>query len=80
MFNGARVRELNTPEVRKRIEADGAELLTGTPEEFARLIGTETARRESSRSDMLMSTSIGRGWAWVSSGASRSAARSGISL
>jgi len=35
---------LNTPDTRRRIEADGAELTTSTPEEFARLIKTETER------------------------------------
>jgi hypothetical protein len=43
-LNAALVKGLNTPETRKRIEGDGVELATSTPEEFARLIRTETDR------------------------------------
>jgi tripartite-type tricarboxylate transporter receptor subunit TctC len=38
------VKGLNTTETRRRIEADGAVLMTSTPEEFARLISTETEK------------------------------------
>jgi tripartite-type tricarboxylate transporter receptor subunit TctC len=43
-LNAALVKGLNTAETRKRMEADGVELATSTPEEFARLIRTETDR------------------------------------
>ena len=35
---------VNTGETRKRMEADGVELVTSTPEEFARLIRVETEK------------------------------------
>jgi len=43
-LNAVLVKGLNTPETRKRLETDGAELMTSTPEEFARLIRTETEK------------------------------------
>jgi tripartite-type tricarboxylate transporter receptor subunit TctC len=43
-LNAVLVKGLNAPETRKRIEADGAELQTSTPEEFAKLIRTETEK------------------------------------
>jgi len=43
-LNAVLVKGLNSPETRKRVEADGVELMTGTPEAFAGLIRTETAR------------------------------------
>ncbi len=43
-LNAALVQGLNTADTRKRLEADGAELMTGTPEEFASLIRSETAK------------------------------------
>jgi len=43
-LNKVLVQGLNTAETRKRMEADGVELATSTPEEFARLIRTETER------------------------------------
>jgi tripartite-type tricarboxylate transporter receptor subunit TctC len=43
-LNAALVKGLNTPEVRKRLETDGAELMTGTPEEFAKLMRSETEK------------------------------------
>ena len=41
-LNAALVNGLNTADTRKRLEADGAELTTSTPEDFARLIRSET--------------------------------------
>ena len=43
-LNAALVKGLNTADTRKRLEADGAELMTGTPEDFARLIRSETEK------------------------------------
>ena len=43
-LNAVLVKELQSAEVRKRLETDGSELSTSTPEEFARLIRTETAK------------------------------------
>ena len=43
-LNSALTKGLNTSDTRRRIEADGAELATSTPEEFARLIKIETER------------------------------------
>jgi tripartite-type tricarboxylate transporter receptor subunit TctC len=43
-LNAVLVKELRSAEIRKRLEADGSELSTSTPEEFARLIRTETAK------------------------------------
>jgi len=43
-LNAALVKGLNTADTRKRLEADGAELMTSTPEDFARLIRSETER------------------------------------
>ena len=40
-INGALVKGLHTPDTRKRLEADGSELRTSTPEEFARVIKTD---------------------------------------
>lgn len=43
-LNAALVKGLNTAETRKRVETDGAQLMTGTPEEFSKLIRTETEK------------------------------------
>jgi len=43
-LNGALVKGLNTPETRKRMEGDGVELATSTPQEFGTIIRTETDR------------------------------------
>jgi len=41
-LNAVLVKSLNTVDTRKRLEVDGAELITSTPEDFAKLIRTET--------------------------------------
>lgn len=43
-LNTTLVRGLHASDTRKRLEADGSELHTSTPEEFARLIRTETVK------------------------------------
>jgi tripartite-type tricarboxylate transporter receptor subunit TctC len=43
-LNAVLVKGLNTAETRKRVASDGADLMTGTPEEFAKLIRTETEK------------------------------------
>jgi tripartite-type tricarboxylate transporter receptor subunit TctC len=43
-LNSTLVKGLHAGDTRKRLEADGSELHTSTPEEFARLIRTETAK------------------------------------
>lgn len=42
--NAAVVKGLQSPEMRKRLEADGSVLHTSTPQEFARLIRTDTEK------------------------------------
>jgi tripartite-type tricarboxylate transporter receptor subunit TctC len=43
-LNTALVKGLNAPDTRKRLEADGSELRTSTPEEFARVIKADTEK------------------------------------
>ncbi len=43
-LNAILVKGLNTADTRKRLEADGAELITSTPEDFAKLIRSETEK------------------------------------
>ena len=43
-INTALVKGLHSPDTRKRLEADGSELRTSTPEEFARVIKTDTEK------------------------------------
>ncbi|MBI4192280.1 MAG: tripartite tricarboxylate transporter substrate binding protein [Betaproteobacteria bacterium] len=43
-LNAALVKSLQSAETRKRVEADGSEAVTSTPEEFASFIKTETER------------------------------------
>ena len=43
-LNAVLVKGLNTADTRKRLEADGTEPLTSTPDEFARLVRSETEK------------------------------------